>query len=79
MVVELWLLWSLLAGKPADVDSFLQREQCEAALTEGLHRLDESREAAKAGGAPKEIIDRLNSVTLYGCTPARAGFPKADS
>jgi hypothetical protein len=71
MVVEMYLLWSLMAGKPVDVDSFLDKDQCAGSLAAGLARLNESREAAKAGGAPKEVIDRLNSAGFYGCTPAR--------
>lgn len=74
MIVELWLLWALKAGQPADVDSFLDKDACEAALLQGNARLEQNKEAAKAGGAPKEVMDVLNSLTFYGCTPAKAGF-----
>ena len=79
MVVELWLVWSLFSGKITDADSFLSKDQCEQALLASLKRLDESKAAAKASGAPKEVTDQLDSITFYGCTPARAEFKTSGS
>jgi hypothetical protein len=72
VIIELWLLWALVHGQPADVDSFLSKEACEESLLQGNARLEQNRAAAKAGNAPPAVMDKLNSMTFYGCTPARA-------
>lgn len=76
MTVTLWLLWSLYAGQLADVDSFLNKDQCEAALQQGLQRLEQNKEAAKAGNAPKEVTEYLDNMTMYGCTPVVAKYER---
>ena len=79
MIVELWLLWSLLHGKPADVDSFLSKDQCETALLQGNARLEQNRAAAKAGNAPPQVMEQLNAMTFYGCTLAHAEMKQGAS
>lgn len=79
MDVTLWLIWSLVAGQPADVDSFLNRDQCEASLLQGMTNLERNVDAAKAGNAPKEVLDKLNAMSFYGCTEAHVTLQRKES
>jgi hypothetical protein len=65
-VIEIFLLWTLVAGEPHDVDAFTDRDQCIATMSHFEANLQRAREAKP----------ELAAVTLVGCVPLQVLPPQ---
>jgi hypothetical protein len=66
-VVEIFLIWTLVAGEAKDVDAFRDPDQCLAAKAQFEENL--ARAAA--------VRPELKQITLLGCEPVKVNLPKA--
>jgi hypothetical protein len=65
-MIEIFLLWTLVAGKAEDVDAFIDRDQCIATMSHFEANLQKAR----------EIKPELKAVTLVGCVPIQVLPPQ---
>jgi hypothetical protein len=65
-MVEIFLIWTLVAGEAKDVDAFRDPEQCLAAKAQFEENL--ARAAA--------VRPELKQITLVGCEPLKVLPPK---
>ena len=65
-MIEIFLLWTLVAGEPHDVDAFTDRDQCIATMSHFEANLQRAREAKP----------ELAAVSLLGCIPLKVVAPK---
>jgi hypothetical protein len=65
MTITLWLCWTLLAGQPVDVNSFMTEDQCHANLAEATDMLKAAK--AQHPGVP--------DFTFVGCIPVVVVMP----
>ena len=69
MTVTIWLLWTLVAGQPQDVDSFLFQGQCKEALAAYQGVIAKAYEQTKN--------EELKKMELIGCIPLEIKTPAA--
>ena len=67
MTVTVWLIWTLVAGVPQDVDSFLFEGACKESLQLGKDTL--------ASAIKQTQREDLKNIELLGCLPVQLGAP----
>lgn len=70
-MITVWLVWTLLAGQPVDVNSYMTESMCKSQLLEAREMLADAK---------KQHPDIPNFV-LVGCqaVPVQPGAPKSAS
>jgi hypothetical protein len=65
MTLTLWLCWTLLAGHPVDVNSFMTEDQCRSNMAEASEMLKNAK--LQHQGVP--------DYEFLGCIPITVGMP----
>lgn len=67
MTITLYLLWTIMAGSPVDVDSFIRKDQCESVLVERTELLKDAYAQTKR--------EELTKYSFVGCQPVEVPVP----